>query len=130
MSDIVDLSEHKQARSAASAGQSPRDLATGADLASILESLLAKRTVADELCADIERAAGILEVFAIDCADPRRLQSSEEIDRQWSQVEYIARQLLRHASELDSALSALESGVFAARRAANDHEDDDEGAAA
>lgn len=115
MTDVVDLSEQKRARANASKG-GPRDPETGSSLKTILDGVLSKRTAADELCSDIEKAAGILEIFANDCADPHRAVSEAEIDRQWYQVEYLAKQLLRHASELSGALADMELGVFAVRR--------------
>jgi hypothetical protein len=117
MTDIVDLSEHKRALTSGDTDEGPRDPMTGAGLETILEGVEATRSRADDICNDIVLAAGLLEVFAIDCSDPHRLQTDTEIGRQWSQVEYVARQVLRHASDLNDALNALESGVFAAQRA-------------
>jgi hypothetical protein len=124
MSDLIDLSEHKRAQASAETGGGPRDPMTGSDLDTILEGIETTRANADEICNDIVLAAGLLEVFAIDSADPRRLQSPEEIGRQWSQVEYVARQLLRHAGDLGDALNTLESGVFAAQRARKEVDDE------
>lgn len=128
MSDVVDLSERKRAQATVENGGGPRDPMTGSDLDTILEGVLATRTNADEICNDILLAAGLLEVFAIDCSHPHRVQTEAEIGRQWSQVEYVARQLLRHASELGDVLDSLESGVFAAQRATQSDDEDGEAA--
>lgn len=74
-------------------------------------------SAASDISSDIERLAGILEVFASDCADPNRLHTNAEVERQWPQVEYIARQILRHARDLGKSLDDLEQGTFAVRRA-------------
>jgi hypothetical protein len=130
MTDIVDLSEHKRAQASVDTdGGGPCDPMTGTALDDILEGVLATRTNADEICNDIVLAAGLLEIFAIECSDPHHTQSEAEIGRQWHQVEYVARQLLRHASDLGDALDALESGVFAAKRATKDAEDEEGDAA-
>lgn len=117
MSDLIDLTKHKASLDKAGG---PRDPMTGDDLDAILEGALATRIDADEICNDIVLAAGLLEVFAIDCLDPHRFQTEEEIGRQWHQVRYAARQLLRHADELGGALNTLESRIFAAQRATKD----------
>jgi hypothetical protein len=49
--------------------------------------------------------------------------------RQWHQVEYLAKQLLRHAGDLEDALNGLEGGVFAAQRAAKAAADEEGDAA-
>jgi hypothetical protein len=104
MSDVTDPSGRRKRRGKAA-------------LAAAVDKVDATWNTAGVICSDIERLAGILEVFAIDCADPHRLQTDTEIERQWPQVEYIARQLLRHAGELSRSLDDLESGTFALRRA-------------
>ncbi len=73
---------------------------------------------ASTISSDVEFAAGVLEAFAIDCSEPHRERSDREIERQWPQIEWIARQLLRHAGELEDALAEIERATSAIRRAA------------
>ncbi|MGD9882864.1 MAG: hypothetical protein AB7U95_22385 [Reyranella sp.] len=61
-----------------------------------------------DLQHDIECAADLLRVFAIDAGQPNRLVTDQERDAQWHRVEYLARTIATHAALLGDFINDLE----------------------
>lgn len=120
MGDVTDLPDRKKARAAkgTDAISILRDAATGADPRTIADEMEAARMTVDDIANNIKLVAGILEVFALDCGEPHRVVTDEAIDRQWLQVEYVARQIMQHVKELEDAMLGVEHGVMAVSRVA------------
>ena len=57
---------------------------------------------------DIECAADVLRVFAIEAGEPHRLVTDIERSRQWLRVEYLARTIATHAALLGDFVSDAE----------------------
>lgn len=90
----------------------------GCELAAALKRVEQDRAAAAQIQSDIVFAAGLLGVFADKCGEMHSAPVSDEIDRQWHQVEYLARTLLGHAKDLGRKLDDAESAIWAATRAA------------
>ena len=95
----------------------PERTKPGSELAAALKRVEQARFAADQIQSDILLAAGLLEVFADKAGSMHTEPVSDEIDRQWHQVEYLARLILGHAKDLGSELNDAESGLWAANRA-------------
>lgn len=57
---------------------------------------------------DIECAADLLRVFAIDAGEPHREVTDIERSQQWHRVEYLARTITLHAQLLGEFINDLE----------------------
>jgi len=95
----------------------PERTAPGSALAAALKKAEQARFAADQIQSEIVLAAGLLEVFADKAGSMHIEPVSDEIDRQWHQVEYLARLILGHAKDLGHELNGAESALWAANRA-------------